>query len=49
MSAKTVHAPGLLGDLLGDSAFWLLDGPYVALLSAVLAASLYAILMARLS
>ena len=49
MSAKTVQAPGLLGDLLGPSASWLLDGPALLLLTAVLAASYYAALMARRS
>lgn len=49
MTAKTVQAPGLLGDLTASSVFWLLDGPVPLLLTAVLIASGYALFMARRS
>lgn len=47
MTAKTVSPPGWFDVVLGDSLFWLLDGHVLALLGAIIVASVYATFMTR--
>ncbi|MEO0680742.1 MAG: hypothetical protein AAF192_10035 [Pseudomonadota bacterium] len=49
MSAKTVSAPGLFGDLGGFSDVWLLDGQmHASLLTLVLASALVGVLARKI-